>query len=153
MHFDSCNGFLNAIALFNDGANHASTYTMELLPAASSLDSSLATYFSAMSTSHVPPQPAEKWQIQTTELDDDWAQALRQVAHHWFFEQAFSPKVDQTIAENVVETFLAHVRAIVGDAKAFQVDVSPPMWYEGVWQDLAFDSQQGRWLLHFGVSD
>lgn len=153
MSLDLCNGFLDAIALLNDGANHGTTYTIEPLPPAASLDSSLATYFSAMSTSRVPPQPAEKWQIRMTGFDDDWAQALRQILHRWFFNEEFSPQVDPQIAENVVERFLAHLRATIGSAKVFQVDVTPPMWYECLWQDVAFDSRDGRWLLHLGFSD
>ena len=151
MNLDVCNGLLEAIALFNDGSNHAATYTMQTLPAATSLDASLAAYFSAMSTSHVPAQPAEEWHIRTRELDG--GEAFRQIAHHWFFRQEFSPKVDNWMAENVVATFVAHIQSTVGNAKLFRVRVSPPMWYECVWEDVAFDAQGGRWLLHLGFSD
>jgi hypothetical protein len=151
MNLDVCNGLLEAIALFNDGSNHAATYTMQTLPAATSLDASLAAYFSAMSTSRVPAQPAEEWHIRTRELDG--GEAFRQIAHHWFFRQEFSPKVDNWMAENVVATFVAHIQSTVGNAKLFRVRVSPPMWYECVWEDVAFDAQGGRWLLHLGFSD
>jgi hypothetical protein len=153
MRVDLCNGFLNALALVNDGPNHATTYTLEPLPPARSLESSLEAHFSAMSTSLVPRQPAETWQIRATAFDDDWIQALREILHRWFFEQEFSPKVHPTIAENVVEEFLAQLRTTVGDARPFQVEVSPPMWYECLWRDVAFESQNGRWLLHLGFSD
>ena len=80
MNLDVCNGLLEAIALFNDGSNHAATYTMQTLPAATSLDASLAAYFSAMSTSRVPAQPAEEWHIRTRELDG--GEAFRQIARN-----------------------------------------------------------------------
>lgn len=153
MHLDVCNGFLQAIGLLNDGVNHGTTYAMEALPPAASLDSSLAAYFSAMSTSHVPPQPPEQWQIRIREFDDNWEQAFRLIVDRWFFRQKFSPKVPRWVADNVVEQFIAHVQTVVGGAKAFLVQVSPPMWYEGAWEDVAFDAREGRWILHLGVSD
>ena len=38
-------------------------------------------------------------------------------------------------------------------ARAYRVQVSPPMWYECVWEDYVFEAGDGRWLLHLGFSD
>jgi hypothetical protein len=153
MSLDVCSGFLEALAILNDGVNHVSSYTVERLPGAVSLDSSLASYFASMETSNDPPQPADRWQIRTASIEGDWAAVLRHASHRWFFEQEFSPKTDPDVAEGVVREFLQHLHSVVGDARTFKVQVAPPMWYECAWEDFAFESQGGRWLLHFGFSD
>jgi hypothetical protein len=123
------------------------------LPKATSLDDSLASYFSSMSTSRVPPQPAAAWNIQTESLQVGWTAELEVVLRRWFFAQEFSPTVDPDLASGVVAHFLGHLRETVGDARAYRVRVSPPMWYECVWEDYVFDARGGRWLLHLGFSD
>lgn len=153
MNRDVCNGFLDAIALLNDGCNHGSEYTLEVLPTAASLDESLASYFSSMSTSRVSPQPAAAWKIQTESLEGDWKAELEVVLRRWFFAQEFSPKVDPELTSGVVMRFLDHLRETIGDARVYRVRVSPPMWYECMWEDYAFDARSGRWLLHLGFSD
>jgi hypothetical protein len=147
------NGFLETIALSNDGCNHGSEYTLEALPKATSLDDSLASYFSSMSTSRSPPQSAAAWNIQTEPLQGAWTAELEVVLRRWFFAQEFSPTVDPDLASGVVAHFLGHLRETVSDASAYRVRVSPPMWYECVWEDYAFDARGGRWLLHLGFSD
>lgn len=155
MSLDLCCGFLEALALLNDGVNHGSSYTIERLPAAATLDASLALYFAAIHTSIAAPQPAEHWGIRAADIADDWAQVLQKSFRRWFFEQEYSPTIDPHIADNVVSQFLQYLRSTVGDAKAFRVTVEPPLWYECVWEDFAFGSRSGaeRWLLHFGFSD
>jgi hypothetical protein len=153
MNRDVCGGFLEAIALLNNGCNHGSEYTLEALPDAPSLDDSLATYFSSMSTSLVARQPAVAWNIRTELLPDDWTAELETVLRRWFFAQEYSPTVDPDGASGTVAHFLGHLRATVGDARVHRVLVSPPMWYECVWEDFAFDAPGGRWLLHLGWSD
>ncbi len=153
MSLDSCNAFLKAVALYNDGINHGSSYLIEPLPDAGSLDVALAQYFSAMSLYDVPPQPAEEWHIRYEELSGNWTRAIAPVVRRWFFEQDCSPKFDRLIMDNSVNQFMEYLRGVVGDARAFEVDVTPPMWYELVWEDVAIESPTGRWLLHFGFSD
>jgi hypothetical protein len=153
MSRDVCSGFLEALARLNDGCNHGTEYTFEALPEATSLDDSLESYFSSMSTSRVPPQSAAAWNIQTESLHGAWTAELEVALRRWFFAQEFSPMVDPDVASGVVACFLSHLRETVGDAKAYRVRVSPPMWYECVWEDYALDARGGRWLLHFGFSD
>jgi hypothetical protein len=86
-------------------------------------------------------------------LQGAWAAELEVVFRRWFFAQEFSPTVDADVASGVVAHFLGHLRETVGDAMAYRVRVSPPMWYECVWEDYAFDARGGWWLLHLGFSD
>jgi hypothetical protein len=153
MNRDVCNGFLEAIALLNNGCNHGSEYTLEALPHAATLDDSLAAHFSSMNTSLVWQQPAAAWNIQTEALQGVWTAELKIVLRRWFFEQEFSPTVDPDGASGIVAHFLGLLCEAIGDARAYRVQVSPPMWYECVWEDYAFDAPDGRWLLHLGFSD
>ncbi len=150
---DVCNSFLDALALLNGGADHGCSYVIERLPDAVSLDASLALYFESMSTSNTPPQQAERWGIRRVTLPADWTELLARAGRRWFFEQDFSPKTDSVVVEEIVRRFLWHLQSVVGDASACSVEVEPPMWYECVWEDFAFESRGGRWLLHFGFSD
>ena len=156
MYLDACNSYLQAFAGLNDGANHGSTYCIEQLPSADSLDVALGLYFSAMYTSRTPPQPAASWNIRTTRLADDWESHLTEVAIHWFFRQEFSPRIEDYNdykVQGAAKRFLERLTAIVGASRAFQVETTPPMWYECVWADYAFERGNSRWLLHFGFSD
>jgi len=151
MNHNVCNGFLEALGLLNSGVNHGCEYTLEFLPKAASLDDALALYYASMSTSRVPAQPAAAWDIQTESLPTAWTGELEAILHRWFFAQEFSPSAD--CAADVVARFLKRLRETVGDSSAHRVQVSPPMWYECVWEDYAFDGTIDRWLLHLGFSD
>ena len=153
MNRDVCNGFLEALALLNDGTNHGSEYTLEQLPEAASLAESLAAHFASLSADATPPQPASAWNIQVEAMQSDWPLELAPVLREWFFAQEFSPSVDPDVASGLVAQFMEHLRASVVDATAHRVRVSPPVWYECWWQDTAFESQGARWLLHLGFSD
>jgi hypothetical protein len=153
MSLDSCNAFLEAFALLNSGVNHGTSYSLCPLPEAVSLDAALAQYFSLMCTSRMPPHPAESWNIRKTELAGNFSQILTAIAQRWFFSQQYSPKVDKDVGSDIVERFNSYLGAVVGKPHVFKIEISPPMWYECFWEDIAFDSQGRRWLLHFGWSD
>jgi len=149
---ESINALLAEIAEANEGDNHGSDYSLDSLRPADSMKLALDAYFSAFSTSNSPPQPPERWNIRTTELTDAKRQLLA-AAKHWFYELEFSPKVDDEIAEQTLNDFMNRLNSVVASARVFEVNVDPPMWYECVWQDFAFDGASCRWFLHFGFSD
>ena len=149
---ETINSLLAEIAEANDGMNHGSDYSFVVLPAADSMTLALDAYFSAMSTSYSPPQPPERWNIRTTELAEAKPRLLA-AAKHWFYELEFSPTVDDASAKQTLNEFMNGLISIVGTSIVFEVNVDPPMWYECVWQDFAFDGEAGRWFLHFGFSD
>lgn len=152
MSLNQLNDLLAGLGDANGGTNHGSEYALYELPDADTLQEALDRYFSRLSTSNSPAQPAEKWCIRTTPVHD-FLEALGRVARHWFYEQEYSPKVDRAQAEKTISEFIAQLRSVVGDASVFEVHVMPPMWYECVWQDFAFDGGNRRWLLHLGFSD
>ena len=149
---ETINSLLAEIAESNDGTNHGSDYGLVVLPPADSMTHALNAYFSAMSTSNSPPQSPERWNIRSAELADAKSRLLA-AAKRWFYELEFSPSVDEATAEQTLNEFMNRLNSIVGTSHVFEVNVDPPIWYECVWQDFAFDGDADRWLLHFGFSD
>ncbi|HEX4796830.1 MAG TPA: hypothetical protein VH370_23765 [Humisphaera sp.] len=146
------NEFLERLGEANEGTNHGSEYALYELPDADALQAALDLYFSRLSTSNSPAQPAENWRIRLTPVRDS-REAISLLARHWFYEQEYSPRIDPARSEETVSEFMAQLRSVVGDAAVFEVQVAPPMWYDCVWQDFAFDGGSQRWLLHLGFSD
>ena len=152
MSLNELNKLLERLGEANDGVNHGSEYAVYELPDADTLQAALGGYFSQLSTSNSSAQPAEKWRIRTRAVHDCHG-ALRFAARHWFYDQEYSPDVDPARAEETVSAFVAQLRSVVGQASMHEVHVEPPMWYDCVWQDFAFDAGSRRWLLHLGFSD
>ena len=153
MLLEECNAFLEGLALLNDGVNHSSSYVIESLPSAASLAESLGLHFSSISTSNSPPQPAESWQIRIAQLPGNWDDSIAGLVRRWLFQQDFSPQIEDWKQQNVVQTLLSRMKALFGCASAFKIEVSPPLWYECVWEDVAIETGNNRWLVHFGFSD
>jgi hypothetical protein len=152
MSLNQLNELLADLGAANDGTNHGSEYALYELPGAETLQEALDRYFSQLSTSISPAHSAEKWRIRTTPVPDS-CEALRLVARHWFYEQEYSPNVDRAHAEKTISEFIAQLRSVVDETSVFEVHIAPPIWYECVWQDFAFDGGNQRWLLHLGFSD
>lgn len=161
MSIEQTNAYLDALAVLNDGPDHISEYTVCQLRRAPSLSEALSLHFSSLCTSdRNPPQPAELWHIKVEPISSPWRPKLALACEHWFFDQQFSPKGDfsptgncRWTRQNVVETFLEYLERSIGHADAFEVKVSPPMFYQCIWQEFAFASNREHWLLHFGFFD
>jgi hypothetical protein len=153
MSLDACCGFLDALALLNTGVNHSPDYSLVRLPPTATVRESVEAYFAQLSTSITPPQPASEWHIQLTSVPGDWTENVADASRRWFFGQPFSPRVNADAADDVVAGFVKLVKAVVGTARAHSLSVTPPMWYECSWEDIALESTHGFWLLHFGFSD
>jgi hypothetical protein len=156
MSLDACNGFLKAMEALNDGCNHVCSYSLEKLPEADSLDTALSRYFSRIKTSNSGPHPSEAWSFKLSllnNLKDDLTPRL----HHWFFEQEYSPEdVSRFSHKNTVAGFLDLFLPLIGKGAAgFQLQTHPPdsFWYGCIWEEYAFASETGFWLLHFDFSD
>ena len=153
MLLKECNVFFEAFALANDGTNHGSSYTIESLPAAASLEKSLAIHFSSLSTSASPSLPAENWQIVVQSLQGSCDQVLTSYFRRWFFNQEFSPKLDDWVQDNIIKAIMCRMELLVGIGHTSKITLCPPMWYECVWEDVAIENGANRWLLQFGFSD
>lgn len=153
MSLESCNAYLEALELLNEGCNHGCTYCVDLLSGIGDVHRSLDVYFGESSTSRDPPQSPERWKIRTVELGKTWRPRIESATTRWFFQTLFSPKVEHETQRFVVRGFVDRLAAVVGDTLAFEVHTTPPMFYECAWEDFAFSSANSNWLLHFGVSD
>ncbi|MBI1375609.1 MAG: hypothetical protein GC159_23105 [Phycisphaera sp.] len=153
MNLEYCNGFLAACAAINNGTNHGCDYVIDCLDEADSLDDALAMYFSSMSTSLVPQQSADRWNITKSTVMGSWKTVIERRCHHWFFEQQYSPRFSGESREAMVSRFIECFSQVLRPTTVHKIEVVPPMFYECAWEDFAFESGASRWLLHFGISD
>ena len=148
VNISKLNGLLSGMEILNDGSNHMSDYAIYPLPDAASLMDSLGIYFS----SREPPQPPAYWHIGVNPLNTTWRDAVAESLLEWFFKQEFSPKVHGYNKQHYVSYVLKCLVDAIGEPEVFEVSVSPPVWYECLWQDFAFISPKGKWILHLGFS-
>jgi hypothetical protein len=146
-------GLLESIEILNHGTDHGCEYAIYQLPEAPSFDEALNLYFASLSTSSKPAQPAEHWHIRTSELGQPWRPLLSSRLKHWFFEEEYSQKVNGWNQQAFVDQVINYLVHEIGEPSVSEVFVSPPMWYDCQWQDFAFTSSKGRWMLHLGFSD
>lgn len=146
-------GLLESIEILNNGTNHGCEYAIYKLPEAPGVREALDLYFASLSTSSKAAQSADHWHIQTSELDQSWRSVLGERLKHWFFEEEYSPKVDNWNQQTFIDQALNYLTHEIGEPNVFEVFVSPPMWYDCQWQDFLFASSKGRWMLHLGFSD
>jgi hypothetical protein len=154
MSLERARGILAAFEALNSGADHGCDYAIYELPPADSIEDALAGYFSSLSTSLSPRRPPEDWGIRTTPLGEYWRSIVEARVQHWFFQQEYSPRIEQSqtlIVEDTVRSMLATMAS--EGVEAYRVEVAPPMWYDCAWEDFAFVSNRGAWLLHLGFSD
>ena len=144
-------GMLEVMALLSSGPDCQPTYEITPLPTAHSLAESLEQYFSSLSTSLSPKQPASAWNIRTesrtpSQLQECWAK--------WFWQESYSPRItDSHKREFILDHFWSTVEAALGAVAIYRVLTDPPLFYECNWEDFALVSSSGFWLLHLGVSD
>lgn len=154
---EGLNKLLELVALLNQGADHNCSYELIELPSAPTLDGALATYFESMINWRTKkPHPARDWQISVTPIPGAAKDALYSAVDRWFFETHCSPVLgdrQKWVRKNVVSFVVDEILDLIGDVSVDEVRTSPPMWYEGTWQDFALSSVHGRWLLHFGITD
>lgn len=154
---DCLNKLLELIALLNQGANHNCSYELIELPSAPTLDGALGSYFeSKIDWSTKRPHRARDWHISVEPILGTARDALRSVVDQWFFETHCSPTLGdrrEFARKNIVSFVVDEIIESIGEASVDEVRTRPPMWYDGTWQDLVLSSAQGRWLLHFGITD
>ena len=151
------NKLLELVALLNQGADHNCSYELIELPSAPTLDGALATYFeSIVNWRTKKPHPARDWHISAAPVTGTAKDALHAAVDRWFFETHCSPALGdkrEWVRKNVVTFLVDEILDSIGEPSVDEILTSPPMWYEGTWQDFALSSNKGRWLLHFGITD
>jgi hypothetical protein len=145
------NGFLDAMALVNVGTNHGCWYQIEPVRRVGSLDQSLQSHFTELFAWLSSRYGTKDHKLEVEALPD-WKAAVRQVAHLWFFEMEFSPKLTEDDQPRyVTEALLKKLeQALVGGVSAWSVRRPSP---HIEWSDLLLEDRDGYYLLHFSWSD
>jgi len=161
MNIDTCNGYLEAFASLNEGADHACEYALEKLDAGVNLDAALRSHFEKLGllwneslTKSGRESRSYQWNIEVLPISGDWKPHIEEAAARWFFEQSYSPGVRAKVArQNVIHGFMSHLSPCVGSSNVYEVQLSESMWPNVFWEAFAFTSEGNNFLLHFGWSD
>ena len=150
-----CQGFLDALALLNGEASDlCATYELQLLPPAPDLLAALGVRVEEHALSAFGPgraAAAPLWQIKLAPFEREQLPALCQ---RWFFSsrhmQAAPPGRFRT---SLVDAFLETLDVSLAGFTAHAVTMTPPLWYAINWNEIAYESGNERYLLHFSYSD
>ena len=150
-----CQGFLEALALLNGEASDlCASYELQRLPDAPDLSTALDLRVEDYALHVIEPArdlPAALWHIHAAPC----ARAkLEQVCQRWFFSsrhmQAAPPGRFRAL---LVAAFLESLDDALGGFSLHAVTMTPPMWYAIHWDEIAFERDGERYLLHFSHSD
>lgn len=150
-----CQGFLEALALLNGEASDlCASYELQRLPDAPDLATALGLRVEDYALNVIEPArdlPAALWHIHAAPC----ARAqLEQVCQRWFFSsrhmQAAPPG---RFRAQLVAAFLESLDDALGGFSLHAVTMTPPMWYAIHWDEIAFERDGERYLLHFSHSD
>lgn len=145
------NGFLQAMSLVNVGTNHGCWYLIEPIERKNTLHESLQSHFSEFFAWLTQRYGTKDHSVEVKALPD-WKSAVEKVAHCWFFEMEYSPKLKEDYQPQYVTNDLIEYleKALVGDVSAWSV--------EGVsadieWADILLEDSDGYYLLRFSWCD
>ncbi len=146
-------GFLDAFARLNDKTDHSYSFEYHRLPQAATATDAVKAVFGADLKS-----------LEVTPLID-WPQAARRVLRKWLFEfqcvrddhlvdkyEAFLLS-DEVGRVELLDDVLKMLIAVGHPTAVWQLNVETKRWYEGAWDDIVFETANGTYLLHLGVSD
>ena len=150
-----CQGFLEALALLNGEASDlCASYELQRLPDAPDLATALGLRVEDYALHVIAPArdlPAALWHIKVAPCG---RAELEQVCQRWFFSsrhmQAAPPG---RFRAQLVAAFLESVDDALGGFSLHAVTMTPPMWYAIHWDEIAFERDGERYLLHFSHSD
>ena len=150
-----CQGFLEALALLTGEASDlCASYELQRLPDAPNLSTALGLRVEDYALHVIAPArdlPAALWHIKVAPCG---RAELEQVCQRWFFSsrhmQAAPPG---RFRAQLVAAFLESLDDALGGFSLHAVTMTPPMWYAIHWDEIAFERDGERYLLHFSHSD
>ncbi|WP_035817540.1 hypothetical protein [Janthinobacterium sp. RA13] len=150
-----CQGFLEALALLNSEASDlCASYELQRLPAAPDLTTALGLRVEDYALNVIAPArdlPAPLWHISAAPCG---RAHLEQVCQRWFFSsQHMQAAPPGRFRAQLVAAFLESIDEVSGDFSLHAVTMTPPMWYAIHWDEIAFERDGERYLLHFSHSD
>ncbi|MGH7134122.1 MAG: hypothetical protein ACREHD_00185 [Pirellulales bacterium] len=148
-------GVLQAFAWFNDKSNNAYTFKLDTIAKPSSAEDAIKAHLGRYLTNFNV----------SLEHVSDWPTTLKTLLRMWLFEfqdprdchledrwKSFGLSSDlnrSAIPGEIVERF----QEAVSPSVVWKVTVETEEWYEGAYDDLAFEEDNRLIYLHFGVSD
>ncbi|MGY5957437.1 hypothetical protein ACUY4R_001626 [Kosakonia sp. BK9b] len=145
-YVENLNGFMDALGTMNRDINRGSHYFMVKLEEGDTLRAAVAEYHRQQSEKH----PPEYWHPVFSETT--WQHSER-VAAAWFFEHSAMTTLPENIKSNLLADFHDKINEMMGKFRVFELITTPPVWYASNWDEFVFDSQYGRFLLHFSCYD
>ena len=150
-----CQGFLEALALLNGEASDlCASYELQRLPDAPDLATALGLRVEDHALHVIAPArdlPAALWHIKTAPCG---RAQLEQVCQRWFFSsQHMQAAPPGRFRAQLVASFMESIDDALGGFSPHAVTMTPPMWYAIHWDEIAFERDGERYLLHFSHSD
>ena len=150
-----CQGFLEALALLNSEASDlCASYELQRLPEAPGLATALGLRVEDHALHVIAPArdlPVALWHIAAAPCG---RAHLEQVCQRWFFSsQHMQAAPAGRLRAQLVAAFLESLDAALGGFSLHAVTMTPPMWYAIHWDEIAFERDGERYLLHFSHSD
>lgn len=136
---DQVVGYLKALQDLNSGTNRAMDFSLIPLTPCGSLEDSLNLYFARL---HGKTKPSSWNATQIKPLAD-----IKPLLRSWLFVN-FGAKRDDALA-----SFMELLSDCLHWTESYQVFGHAPSWYDCSYDDIAFITPSGCWLLHMGVSD
>lgn len=152
-----CQGFLEALALLNGEAGDlCASYELQRLPDAPDLATALGLRVEDHALHVIAPArdlPAALWHIKVAPCGRT---QLEQVCQRWFFSsQHMQAAPPGRFRAQLVAAFLESLDDAFGGFSPHAVTMTPPsgFWYAIHWDEIAFERDGERYLLHFSHSD
>lgn len=157
MSVSEANAKLETLAYLNGGPDTDCTFEILLLDQSESIELALDAYFSKIINWRTQqPHPASDWHISVQKFQNDPISSLREILKYWIFQLPYSPAPPserEWVASNVINDVLNTLEADFKGGVLYEVITTPPVWYEGHWQDFVVSNEGRNWFLHFGVTD
>jgi len=157
LNMDHCRGFLDALAMLNSEAcDLCATYELQRLPDAPDLLTALGMRVEDYALNVIEPArdlPTALWHLKVAPC----ARAqLEQVCERWFFSSDHMQTAPPgRFRACLVKAFLEALDMSLAGFTAHAVKMTPPpgFWYAIHWDEIAFERDGERYLLHFSHSD
>ncbi|NHQ91291.1 hypothetical protein [Janthinobacterium lividum] len=152
-----CQGFLEALALLNSEVSDlCASYELQRLPDAPDLATALGLRVEDHALHVIEPArdlPAALWHLHAAPCG---RAHLEQVCQRWFFSsQHMQVAPPGRFRAQLVVAFLESIDNALGGFSLHAVTMTPPagFWYAIHWDEIAFERDGERYLLHFSHSD
>ena len=158
MELLKCTGFLDAMTLLNSAESDCyAEFYLTQLPQAANLKSALALHYANYLKENDivlrDGAAGDAWSIDTLEIPAP-STMLDATCRKWFFcSEHMTSTPSGTHRANIISHFLCELKQAVGAATTHRVYITPPCWYAIDWDEIAFEREDRRYLLHFSHSN